>query len=102
MRSVGIKALKNRLSEYVRAAAAGEIVLVTDRDRVVAELVPPRGREDMSVDAILDRGVREGWYTPPETPHTEPLPIDEPASNGETTVTWDQLMVDIAADREDR
>lgn len=28
--------LKNRLSEYVRIAAAGELVLVTDRDRVVA------------------------------------------------------------------
>ena len=42
MRAVGIKELKNRLSEYVRIAQAGESVLVTDRGRVVAELVPPR------------------------------------------------------------
>ena len=41
MRAVGIKVLKNRLSEYVRLAAAGENVLVTDRDRVVAQLGPP-------------------------------------------------------------
>ena len=41
MRSVSIKLLKNRLSEYIRLAAAGETVLVTDRDRVVAELGPP-------------------------------------------------------------
>jgi prevent-host-death family protein len=34
MRTVGIKVLKNKLSEYVRAAEAGETVLVTDRDRV--------------------------------------------------------------------
>ena len=34
MRSVGIKVLKNKLSEYVRLAANGETVLVTDRDRV--------------------------------------------------------------------
>jgi prevent-host-death family protein len=40
MRSVGINILKNKLSEYVRLAASGETVLVTDRDRVVAELVP--------------------------------------------------------------
>ena len=33
MRSVGIKVLKNRLSEYVRIAEGGETVLVTDRDR---------------------------------------------------------------------
>ncbi|MGH6981402.1 MAG: type II toxin-antitoxin system Phd/YefM family antitoxin [Stellaceae bacterium] len=36
MRSVGIKVLKNKLSEYVRLAAAGETVLVTDRDRFSA------------------------------------------------------------------
>ena len=38
MRAVGVKVLKNKLSEYVRLAASGETVLVTDRDRVVAEL----------------------------------------------------------------
>jgi hypothetical protein len=32
MRSVGIKLLKNKLSEYVRLAAGGETILVTDRD----------------------------------------------------------------------
>ena len=49
MRSVGLKALKNTLSEYLRLAADGETVLVTDRDRVVAELVPPRsGRSPIS------------------------------------------------------
>ena len=35
MRSVRIKVLKNRLSEYVRLAASGETVLVTDRDRLI-------------------------------------------------------------------
>lgn len=41
MRVIGLKILKNKLSEYVRLAASGEIVLVTDRDRVVAEIIPP-------------------------------------------------------------
>ena len=39
---VGIKQLKARLSEYVRLAKAGEAVLVTERDEVVAELRPAR------------------------------------------------------------
>lgn len=39
--SVGIRELKNHLSKYVRQAEAGEVVLVTDRGRVVAELTPP-------------------------------------------------------------
>ena len=41
MTSVGIRNLKNHLSRYVRRVAAGERVAVTDRGRVVAELVPP-------------------------------------------------------------
>ena len=36
MRTVGLKVLKNKLAEYVRIAAAGERVLISDRDRVVA------------------------------------------------------------------
>ena len=66
MRAVGIKLLKNRLSEYVRLAASGEVVLVTDRDRVVAELrAPSPGRAEMLADAQLAEAVRRGWLTPP-------------------------------------
>jgi antitoxin (DNA-binding transcriptional repressor) of toxin-antitoxin stability system len=69
MRVVGIKELKNRLSEYVRLVAGGETVLVADRDQVVAELVPPREeRAPMVRDAELAQAVREGWLTPPLLP----------------------------------
>lgn len=40
MKVVGIKQLKARLSEYIRRAKAGETVLVTERDEVVAEIRP--------------------------------------------------------------
>jgi antitoxin (DNA-binding transcriptional repressor) of toxin-antitoxin stability system len=66
MRSVGIKVLKNKLSQYIRIASEGETVLVTDRDRVVAEITPPRpGRADVIRDAALAESVRNGWVTPP-------------------------------------
>ena len=57
MKAVGIKQLKSRLSEYVRLARAGETILVSDRDEVVAELGPPRHQqpEPESVEAVLDR-----------------------------------------------
>lgn len=42
MRAVGVKELKARLSEYLRAVKAGEVFLVTDRGEVVAELRQPR------------------------------------------------------------
>ena len=41
MVSVGIRELKNRLSEYLRLVRAGEMVQVTDRGTVVAEIRPP-------------------------------------------------------------
>lgn len=54
MKTVGVRELKNRLSEYIRQARSGESVLVTDRGQVVAELTPPgHGATDASVPAGL-------------------------------------------------
>ena len=75
MRAVGLKVLKNKLSEYVRLAAAGETVLVTDRDKVVAELVPTSSeRSPMVADAFLADAVRNGWVTPPIVRSEDPPP----------------------------
>ncbi len=41
MKAVGIRELKDRLSEYLRQVQTGEVVLVTDRGRVVAEIREP-------------------------------------------------------------
>lgn len=75
MLAVGLKTLKNRLSEYVRMAARGETILVTDRDRVVAEIGPPReGRSALVADARLAEAVRRGWISPPVLRSTDPPP----------------------------
>jgi len=37
---VGLRELKNRLSEYVRQVRSGKRVVVTDRGEVVAQLIP--------------------------------------------------------------
>ena len=66
MRSVGLKVLKNKLAEYVRLAATGETILVTDRDRVVAELTAPKpSRSEFLADALLADAMREGWLRAP-------------------------------------
>ena len=65
MKSVGIKQLKSRLSEYLRVVRSGETVLVTDRDEVVAELRPPRrqpGTAD-SLEELLDSLAERGEVT---------------------------------------
>lgn len=93
---MGLKVLKNKLAEYVRLAAAGETVLVTDRDQVVAELVPPRpGRSDILADALLAEAVRKGWVTPPTITSTEP-PAGRPVARLET------ILEELTRDREER
>jgi prevent-host-death family protein len=81
MHTIGIKALKNRLSEYVRAAAAGETVLVTDRGLVVAELVSPRVRADASLaERRLGELMRQGLLAPAKGSCGAPLPQRKPVA----------------------
>jgi antitoxin (DNA-binding transcriptional repressor) of toxin-antitoxin stability system len=96
VRAVGLKVLKNKLSEYVRLAQGGEVILVTDRDRVVAELVPPRqGRAEAVSDAVLAELVRKGWVTPAPCPLSAPPPRAPVAS-------FRELMRELDEDRADR
>ena len=96
MRAVGLKVLKNTLSEYVRLAAGGETVLITDRDRVVAEIIPPQpGRSPLLADAFLAEAVRKGWLTPPVLVSKQPPPR-------KPVMTFAELMEELRQDREDR
>ena len=96
MRAVGLKTLKNKLSEYIRLAAGGETILVTDRDRVVAEIVPPQsGRADLLGDAQLADAVRRGWLRPPLLPGAGAPPRA-------TVAKLADLLGELASDRGDR
>lgn len=96
MRSVGIKVLKNKLSEYIRIAASGEIVLVTDRDRVVAELVPPHpDRGKMLADERWAELIRQGIVTPAVNPRG-PMPKNDPR------MTIQEILDELDEDRADR
>lgn len=56
MKAVGIRELKARLSRYLRDVQAGEVILVTDRGRVVAELrAPGPGAPQSETDRALRR-----------------------------------------------
>jgi prevent-host-death family protein len=95
MRSVGIRQLKDRLSEYVRLAEAGETVLVTDRDRPVARLSPLTAEDRRVVDDPLAELVRQGIATPATAP-----PGTVPPSFH--LIGLEKLMRDLNEDRADR
>jgi antitoxin (DNA-binding transcriptional repressor) of toxin-antitoxin stability system len=96
MRSIGLKLLKDKLGEYIDLAAGGETILVTDRERVVAEIVPPQpGRSMPLAEALRAEEVGEGWLTPPALAGRDPPPR-------QPVMTFRQLMEGLQHDREDR
>lgn len=64
MKTVGIRELKNKLSDYVRQVRSGETVLITDRGEVVAEMNPPgQANVDRSFPPGLVELARRGLVT---------------------------------------
>lgn len=58
MAAVGIRQLKNQLSQYLRRVRAGERLVVTERGKPVAIIAPPSvGRSDRRIEALLREGV---------------------------------------------
>jgi len=64
MRTVGVRELKNRLSEYIRQVKSGDALLITDRGAVVAELSRPgQGAGTDDTPAGLRTLARQGLVT---------------------------------------
>lgn len=96
MLSVGLKTLKNKLAAYVRLASGGERILITDRERVVAELVPPAADRATNVsDAVLAEAVREGLLSPAALRGAPP-----PESAGVASLA--DILSELEADRSER
>jgi antitoxin (DNA-binding transcriptional repressor) of toxin-antitoxin stability system len=63
MKTAGVRDLKTHLSSYLRDVARGDVVLVTDRGRVVAELRPPGAADrsaspsDLRYQQLVERGI---------------------------------------------
>jgi len=77
--SVGVRELKSSLSEHLRRVSAGESIVVTDRGKPVARLVPP----DLP-DGIV-RMLREGslrWSgRKPDFTNFSPIQLNGPGKS---------------------
>jgi prevent-host-death family protein len=72
MMTVGVAELRQNLSRYLRRVEQGERLVVTDRNRPVAELGPPP-----STGAALDRLIAEGRVSrPARRALPEPLELE--------------------------
>lgn len=64
---VGIRALQQHASEVVRRAAAGEVIDITDRGRLVARIVPAKesGLEALRAAGLVRPATRSWADLPP-------------------------------------
>jgi prevent-host-death family protein len=62
MKTVGSRELKNRLGRYLKLVGKGETLIVTNRGKQVARIVPPdsNGGEARSIDEVLKQMESEG------------------------------------------
>ncbi len=71
MSQVGIRELRDHLSRYLERVQAGEEVVVTDRGRAIARVLPIEG------ERTIDRLIREGVVTPAQRPkQAAPQPVE--------------------------
>jgi len=61
MISVGVRDLKNQLSQYLQYVKHGERVFITEHNRIIAEISLPRdSTEDRNTEQLLDGLAKEG------------------------------------------
>jgi prevent-host-death family protein len=62
MKTVGSRELKNRLGRYLRLVRRGQTIIVTDRGKTVAHIIPPSINEGAAdgLDEILKQLEAEG------------------------------------------
>jgi antitoxin (DNA-binding transcriptional repressor) of toxin-antitoxin stability system len=103
MKAVGIKNLKNNLSKYLDMVREGEVVYVTDRDDIIAEIHKPVSAPTTMLsrwDAYLNEEERKGTIIRAKRERAssiegwkklQPLPPGGP--------TTQELLDDMRADR---
>jgi prevent-host-death family protein len=79
--TVGIRELKNNLSRYLKNVKAGERLAVTERDEIIAYLVPARKSVEYERLAALVRDGKAVWKggKPAGSKH-RPKPKGKPVS----------------------
>lgn len=87
---VGIRELRDGLSRYLAKVRAGAEIVVTDRGKPIARIVPQGER-------AIDRLIAEGLVTPAQVPKDDWLPDPIP-----TRGSVSGLVTEMRQEREDR
>jgi antitoxin (DNA-binding transcriptional repressor) of toxin-antitoxin stability system len=96
MVSVGVRDLKDQLSLYLQFVKNGESVIVTEHDKVIAEISTPRYFHEAKVETELQRLNREGVIIL-ATRNKSCVPLPETAVPGEK-IDWFTMYDEVRED----
>ncbi len=66
-KSIGVRKLKDNLSGYLKEVESGTVILVSDRDRIIAEIHKPDPSLYKKTNTLMASWVREGKVSAPKT-----------------------------------
>jgi len=92
---IGIRELKDRLSEILHRANAGEKITITHHGRPLCEISPTETVQ-VKRPAYLTKGIEEGWLTPAKAHTLQAVTPIKPRKTGKSTT---QLLRESRAER---
>lgn len=72
---IGTRELKNRLSEYLRLVKAGQTIIVTERGKVIGQIVPVKPSLEERQKAMVAAGIAE-WNEEKPVPY-KPVAVNK-------------------------
>lgn len=92
---IAIRELKDRLSEILHRANAGEKITITHHGRPLCEISPTEVIQ-VKRPAYLTKGIEEGWLTPASGHTLQPMTPIKPRKTGKSTT---ELLRESRAER---
>ena len=91
LKTVGVRELKNRLSEYLREVRLGTTILVTDRGTAIAEIrEPSMGSAPLANNSLLQAWIDEGKVRGPLAARRQAVPTSVHLPDGTAQALLDR------------
>jgi antitoxin (DNA-binding transcriptional repressor) of toxin-antitoxin stability system len=98
MITVGVRDLKNQLSQYLQYVKDGEKIIVTEHNRIIAEIiVPEKKNTNTSIEKKFEQLRREGKMI--LSKRNETLVKKPQITETEKKIEWESVYNDVRADR---
>jgi prevent-host-death family protein len=98
MITVGVRDLKNQLSQYLQYVKNGEKIIVTEHNRIIAEIiVPEKKNANISIKKKFEQLKKEGKMI--LSKRNETLVKKPQITEMEKKIEWESIYNEVRADR---